>query len=155
MSKAIYGDRIGKTANLVVACDGVIFDIFKSKMLLTRRIDNGKWCLPGGRMEPGESVSECCVREVLEETGLLVAVRGLVGVYSSPHYITEYVDGNRKQGVDLIFETQIIDGDLRITEETTDARYFSIEGMKSIEIVDSMKERISDAFLFKNATLIR
>ena len=42
MSKAIYGDRIGKTANLVVACDGVIFDIFKSKMLLTRRIDNGQ-----------------------------------------------------------------------------------------------------------------
>ena len=77
MSKAIYGDRIGKTANLVVACDGVIFDIFKSKMLLTRRIDNGQWCLPGGRMEPGESVSECCVREVLEETGLLVAVRAV------------------------------------------------------------------------------
>ena len=41
MSKAIYGDRIGKTANLVVACDGVIFDIFKSKMLRTIRIDNG------------------------------------------------------------------------------------------------------------------
>ena len=63
MSKAIYGDRIGKTANLVVACDGVIFDIFKSKMLLTIRIDNGQWCLPGGRMEPGEAYRNVvCVR---------------------------------------------------------------------------------------------
>ena len=62
MSKVIYEDRIGKTANLVVACDGVIFDRAKDKVLLTQRTDNGQWCFPGGRMEPGESVSECCVR---------------------------------------------------------------------------------------------
>ena len=155
MSKTIYGERIGTTANLVVACDGVIFDSTKRKMLLTKRTDNGQWCLPGGRMDPGESVSECCVREVLEETGLMVTVIRLVGVYSSPNYITEYVDGNRKQGVDLIFETQIIGGDLRITEETTDIGYFSKEEMEAIEIVDLMKERILDAFSFKNTSVIR
>ena len=118
-------------------------------------MDNGQWCLPGGRMEPGESVSECCAHEVFEETGLVVAVVRLVGVYSSPNYITEYVDGNRKQGVDLIFETQTTGGNLRITEETTDVGYFSKEEMRSIEIMASMEERISDAFLFKNNTLIR
>ena len=106
-------------------------------------------------MEPGESVSECCVREVLEETGLVVVVRELIGVYSSPNYVTEYVDGNRKQGVDLIFATQIIGGDLRVTEETTNVAYFSKKEMKSIDIMGLMKERISDAFLSRPASLIR
>lgn len=155
MSKIVYGERIGKTAELVVACDGVIFDSTKTKMLLTQRADNGQWCLPGGRMESGESASECCVREVLEETGLVVTVERLVGVYSTPNHITEYIDGNRKQGVDIIFETQIINGDVQISEETTDVGYFSKEEMKLIDIVELMKERISDAFVFSNAAFIR
>jgi len=155
MSKIIYGERIGKTAKLVVACDGVIFDSTRSKILLTQRADNRQWCLPGGRMEPGESASECCAREVLEETALVVTVGRLVGVYSTPNHITEYTDGNRKQGVDIIFETQIIGGDVRITEETIDIGYFSIEDMGSLDIVELMKERIANAFLSRNAAFIR
>ena len=65
----IYGDRIGKLGEIVPACDAVIFDSTGDKVLLTRRTDNGRWCLPGGAMDPGESASECCAREVLEETG--------------------------------------------------------------------------------------
>ena len=70
----IYGDRIGKLGRLVPACDAVIFNSTGEKLLLTRRTDNGQWCLPGGAMDPGESASECCVREILEETGLVVSV---------------------------------------------------------------------------------
>ena len=155
MSMIIYGERIGKSAELVVACDAVIFDNTKTKILLTRRKDNRQWCLPGGRMEPGESAAECCAREVLEETGLVVIVGRLVGVYSSPHHITEYTDGNKKQGVDIIFETQIISGDVRLTEETTDVGYFSKGEMGFINIVELMKERISDAFVSREAAFIR
>ena len=53
MSTVIYGDRIGTTSDLVVACDGVIFDRSKDKVLLTQTRDNGQCCLPGGRMELG------------------------------------------------------------------------------------------------------
>src|SRR5438045_8375170 len=53
-------------------------------LLLQRRSDNGLWGLPGGGVEPGESVSEAIVREVREETGLEVAPGRLVGVYSAP-----------------------------------------------------------------------
>lgn len=102
----------------------MIFDGAKHKILLTKKTDNGEWCLPGGKMEPGESASECCVSEVLEETGLTVALERLVGVYSSPNRIVEYTDCNRKQGVDLLFEAAIIGGDIRTTEGTTDVGYF-------------------------------
>jgi len=155
MSKIIYGERIGKTATLIVACDGVIFDSTRGKILLTQREDNRQWCLPGGKMEPGESVSECCAREVLEETGLVVTVERLVGVYSTPNHITEYRDGNRKQGVDMVFETQITGGDVRITEETIDVGYFSAEEIDSLDIVALMKERIVDAFLSSKLAFIR
>lgn len=73
----------------------VIFDEAWEKILLTRRDDNGQWCLPGGQMEPGESAAECCEREVLEETGLRVHVRRLIGVFSSPDRLYTYPDGNR------------------------------------------------------------
>src|ERR1051325_4042675 len=53
-------------------------------LLLQRRSDNGLWGLPGGGVEPGESVSAAIVREVREETGLDVTPVRLVGVYSAP-----------------------------------------------------------------------
>ena len=48
MSELIYGDRIGKTAALAPGATAVIFDRAREKVLLTRREDNGRWCLPGG-----------------------------------------------------------------------------------------------------------
>ena len=50
-------------------------------------------------MDSGESAVETCTREVLEETGLHVQVGRLIGVYSNPHRLIEYADGNRFQHV--------------------------------------------------------
>ena len=99
MAKLLYGERIGKLAKLAPACGAVIFDTTKQSVLLTRRSDNGRWCVPGGAMDPGESAVEACAREVLEETGLVVHVGRLIGVYTNPHIIIEYADGNRRQGL--------------------------------------------------------
>jgi ADP-ribose pyrophosphatase YjhB (NUDIX family) len=55
-------------------------------LLLRRAIEPryGFWTFPGGFMEIDESVEECAAREALEETGILVKISGLVGVYSRP-----------------------------------------------------------------------
>jgi uncharacterized protein (TIGR00299 family) protein len=56
----------------------LIFDEAIEKILMTQRSDNIRWCLPGGGMDPGESASETCIREVMEETGLEVRVIRLI-----------------------------------------------------------------------------
>ena len=151
----IYGDRIGKLGRIVTACDAVIFDSPGEKVLLTRRTDNGRWCLPGGAMDPGESASECCAREVLEETGLVVTVGRLIGVYSTPHRITEYADGNRKQALDLVFEAVRLSGDLSVSDETTELGYFSPEQMKSMDVMELFHERVNDAFARQGEAFLR
>ena len=92
--KIIQGERVASQARLRPGASAIIFDSSREKVLLTRRSDNGRWCLPGGGMDPGESAEETCVREALEETGLQVRVTKLVGIYTSPNIMVEYADGN-------------------------------------------------------------
>jgi 8-oxo-dGTP pyrophosphatase MutT (NUDIX family) len=94
MSQVLYGPRLGKEGKLRVGCSATIFDSKREKVLLTQRTDNGRWCLPGGMMESGESVAEACEREVWEETGLHVRITRLIGVYSDPDQLVVYPDGN-------------------------------------------------------------
>ena len=107
------------------------------------------------KMDSGETTAECCAREVLEETGLVVLVGRLVGVYSTPHYIIEYVDGNRKQYLTLIFAAEAIGGELCITDETIAVGYFSQEQMKSMDIMEPIYEQIADAISGQEAAFVR
>ena len=110
MSSLRFGERIGKQGVLRPGASALIFDEAREKFLLTRREDNGRWCLPGGGMDPGESVAEACVREVLEETGLEVRVTKLVGIYTSPDLLVEFADWTVCQPVAFRFEVEITGG---------------------------------------------
>ena len=105
-------------------------------------------------MDPGES-AECCAREALEETGLVVSVGRLVGVYTSPHLIVEYADGNRVQPVAFSFEATPIGGELTISDETTEYGYFSLEEMKSMDLMEHHHQRIIDADEGLGETLVK
>lgn len=63
---------------------GVVATDSSGDILLVRRADDGTWCLPGGGVAVGETWSTAAVRECLEETGWVVQVDGLLGVYSDP-----------------------------------------------------------------------
>ncbi len=55
--------------------------IDEDRILLTKREDFEVWCLPGGGVDPGESVAQAAIREAREETGLEVQLTRLVGIY--------------------------------------------------------------------------
>lgn len=137
--------RAGSQGHLRLGCSAVLLDGQGRQVLLTRRVDNGLWCLPGGRVDAGESVAESVVREVLEETGLHVRVKRLVGVYSDPHQLVIYPDGNKVHIVVLSFLVELITGEMRLCNETTDIRYFPVEEALQMELFHDHVEHLRDA----------
>jgi 8-oxo-dGTP pyrophosphatase MutT (NUDIX family) len=145
MTHVLYGPRLGKQGKLRLGCSAAIFDE-ERRILLTRRADNGQWCLPGGAMESGETTAEACEREVLEETGLSVRVKRLVGVYSHSDQLVVYPDGNNFQIVALHFEAEIVGGELGLSNETTDFGYFTLQEAQGMDMIGRHKERVIDTF---------
>ncbi len=155
MVKIVHGHRIGKEGHLSLACSAVLFDSARQRILLTRRQDDGRWCLPGGQMEQGEDVAEACAREVWEETGLRVHVGKLIGVYSSPHRLLEYPNGNRYQVIGLCFVAEQDGGVLTQSDETTEFGYFTLAEIEALDVHDHHRERIIDAWADAERAFVR
>jgi 8-oxo-dGTP diphosphatase len=70
------------TSGEPIPCVGAVLADAAGRLLLVRRANDpgrGLWSLPGGRVEPGETDQQAVVREVAEETGLVVEVGPLAG----------------------------------------------------------------------------
>ncbi len=77
---------MAKPRTPLLAADCVVFDARGRVLLIRRRHPpfKGRYALPGGFVEIGETVEEACRRELAEETGLRAGRLRLVGVYSDP-----------------------------------------------------------------------
>lgn len=150
-----YGNRLGREGKVRLGCSAAIFDGTHQKVLLTRRADNGLWCLPGGALEAGESAAEACEREVLEETGLSVRVTRLIGVYSDPDQLVVYPDGYKAFIVGLCFEAEIIGGRLGLSSETTEFGYYALKQIEGMKLLGHHKERIEDALAGQASAFIK
>jgi 8-oxo-dGTP pyrophosphatase MutT (NUDIX family) len=155
MTQVLHGERIGKKGRIRLGCSAVIFDEAREKVLLTRRADNGLWCLPSGGVDPGECVEETILREVWEETGLTVRVLRLVGVYSDPDWLVIYDENKAVQIVALSFEAEITAGEPGLSDETSDWGYFSLEEISTKELLLNHHIRIQDAFNGQVAAFIK
>jgi ADP-ribose pyrophosphatase YjhB (NUDIX family) len=116
------------------------------KILLMQRSDNGQWGLPGGHVEPGESVVAAVAREVQEETGWRVAVGALIGVYSDPaRQVIDYGDGNRVHSVNLCFAAMALEqGQPTTPEETLAQGFFATDALPE-PFVPIHEIRVADA----------
>jgi len=127
----------------------------RRELLLQRRSDNGQWGLPGGSVEIGESVSEAIKREVQEETGLLIEVMRLVGVYSDPKLqVVRYPDGRVVHFINTCFECRIVGGQLRTCPETLELAYFEPATLPQM-LVSLHRVRITDALRRQARAAIR
>lgn len=121
--------------------------IFKGEsVLLAHRSDIDWWSLPGGAVDPGETLDEALRREVREETGLEVETGQLVGVYSKP----------LKQEIVLSFRCTIIGGTLNACadDEIDESRYFLPDRLPA-NTLPKHRQRVLDALLNQERTLLR
>lgn len=102
------------------------------RILLARRSDTGLWALVGGILEPGEDPVPGLAREVLEETGVEVAVEGLAAVTVTPQLT--YPNGDRSTYLDLLFvcrpvSTEAAAGARVADDESLDVRWFGLDAL--------------------------
>lgn len=142
----MYGNVVANGMSVRVGVGAVIRGSGDT-ILLEKRRDCGWWGLPGGKVEPGESLVDAAVREVLEETGLTVEVTHLIGVYSDPRgRIVTYPDnGDVVQLIDVIVGARVLSGSLRCSQESEEVRFF-IPSQLPEEIVPPARQPIADAF---------
>ena len=123
----------------------------KDKVLLLRRKNppnQGRWALPGGLVELGETVEEAALREVKEETGLEVRIEGLIDVQTDIH---------RDAGLRLEFHFVLVDyaaspvhGRLRLNGESSGSGWFSAEELRGLDMSSGTKE-VLKAFFQRNS----
>jgi ADP-ribose pyrophosphatase YjhB (NUDIX family) len=145
LAKYLYGDRIARQGKVIVGCNCVVLNEDRDEVLLIRRTDNGRWAVPGGALDAGESVLEACVREAKEETGLDVEITRFVGIYSDPNRLLVYADGNKYHVISLAFEAKVIGGDLSPNSEASEFTWAAVRDLKDLDLVEPQLERIQDA----------
>lgn len=110
--------NVGQPTRIKLGIDVVVRDR-AGRVLLEKRKDCGLWGLPGGRLDPGESVIQAGIREVKEETGLTIRVSRLIGVYSTPTLdrLINYPEG-LTHSIDVVLEGTILAGSLTHSDES-------------------------------------
>ena len=122
------------------------------EVLLVRRIDDGYWELPGGRVEVGESAAQAVIREVAEESGVAIALMGLSGVYSDPTHILLDPDGTVHQQLALCFHAVPSASEYPQQPrpdgiETQEAAWCALDALVNLAMHPAMRMRVHDAVI--------
>jgi len=139
-----WNDPDAPKANTLVPACGVLAVDDQGAILLQRRRDTGQWALPMGKMEIGESPSACAVRETLEETGVVVEVIGIVGVYSDPGHIVAYSDGEVRQEYEVTLLARPVGGAPAANDEASHVDWFPPDELDGLDIHPTMRRQIAD-----------
>ncbi|WP_067657258.1 NUDIX hydrolase [Nocardia harenae] len=137
-----YNDPEAPQANsLKVAVSAVVRDD-QGRILMIHRTDNDRYSIPGGGMEVGETVAEAVIREVEEETGITVRPGRLLGIFSDPHHVIAYDDGEVRQEFSICFSADPTGGSPRTSSESKTVRWVPPGELHSLDIHPSIHERI-------------
>ena len=124
----------------------------QGEVLLAKRTDNGLWCIPGGHVDLGETLSQACVRELFEETGLKGEVVRLVGIYSDPQNSLHIAQGPEWHTVRVSFLCKITGGTITSSDETSEIRYFPTGKLPAL--ITDHALRIQDGLQSKSEAVI-
>ena len=121
-------DVVG-TRPLILPGATVLLFNSQNEVLLEKRKDDGKWGLPGGMMEPGETFEQVALREIHEETGLNIHSLRLYHVFSGHEYYHRYPNGDEVFNCLAAFVCKHYSGQLERSEESEDLVYYSLDNL--------------------------
>jgi 8-oxo-dGTP pyrophosphatase MutT (NUDIX family) len=137
--------KIGTDFLLVPSVAAVLRDD-AGRVLLVQHVE-GRWQMPGGAVDPGESPQEACARECLEEAGIVVRVGDVLGVFGGDRYRVTYANGDRIGFVAIVFAGELVGGEPHPDHEETQAvGWFTREEIAALEIHPATREMLTTAF---------
>ena len=119
-----------------IGCVGAVVKDERGRVLLIRRGHDpgaGLWSLPGGRVEPGETDEQALVREIREETGLVVQAGRLLGRVRRP-----YGDGDVIDIRD--YAATVTGGSLVAGDDAADARWVDEKDFAGLPLTEGLAE---------------
>ena len=93
-------------------------------------------------MDIGETLDQCVIREVKEETGLNIEITGLLGIYTDPYHVIAYADGEVRQEFNVTYLGRVIGGMIAVSDESTDVRFIDPVDFDDIPIHDTVRLRL-------------
>ena len=99
--------------DLIMTC-GAVVAVTRDDgcILMTKRMDDGRWWFPAGGQMIGENVSRAAVREVREETGITIVPDRLLGILSGKRYQSTHANGDKNQYVSAAIRAHFVSGTL-------------------------------------------
>ncbi len=129
--------KVGPDVPLLVPGGRAILENANGEILLMFRPDFRVWGFPGGIAEVGESATACVIREVQEETGLVLQAYQPFAFSSNPQLETvQYPNGDVIQAFSLLIHGYRWEGTLVQSEESLDLQFFSISKLPQIHPAD-------------------
>ena len=152
-----YTGRLRQAAGdmrlIIPAVRAIILDK-QGKILLIRRSDDGRWAIPAGAIELGESISDCLKREVKEETGLDVIEAEPLAINSEPRFAYTDMYNHDFQMFVITFIVRKWRGRLITqTSESTGARFFEMDNLPDLNPVHV--ETIQDFRRYKGKMIVK
>lgn len=106
----------------------------KQEILLNLRTDTNSWGIPGGAMELYESIYDTAIRELKEETNIIVDNLKLIDVLSGKEYYFEYPNGDKLCTVVVLFKVENYHGEIKAADnESKEVRFFSLDNLPNLE----------------------
>ncbi|MDU5144483.1 MAG: NUDIX domain-containing protein [Paenibacillus dendritiformis] len=153
------------TKSKIIVTAGAIIRDRAGRVLLQKRSDYGNWGLPGGGMEPGEAIEDTMIREVYEETGLVVEQYELYSIYSGERMHYTYPDGNEVVFVMFLFNAAVnLEGmleedgkTLRFRDEAGESAALEFKRLEQIDTsqISTVQRPVFEDLLLKKSILLR
>lgn len=140
-------EKVGHSPLIGVGATTLVFNN-KNELLLNLRSDTNTWGIPGGSKELKETLEECAIRELKEETNINVNDLELITVLSGKEYFFEYPNEDELDCVIALYKVSNYEGELNINDkESKELKFFSLDNLPELEsrakaIIDKIKSGI-------------
>lgn len=138
-----FDDPAAPAATSIVPSANVAVLDELGRILVIHRTDNDNWALPGGAQDLGESLPQCAVREVKEETGIDCEITGLVGLYTDPRHVMHYTSNDEvRQEFSALFRGRPVGGTPTASSESREVVWLTPAELVARQMHRSMRLRV-------------